>query len=204
MKRRTFISLMSVMAAAGVLTLSGCSNSSGSTAASGTAASVAPAAGDQLSNIQSSGKLIVALEGAWQPWSFHDESDTFSNESTNSLVRQPGKIGYALYDENVLSTMEATGLDCGGNELAGGAPKFYKGASVTPVYDPIELQINKLRQKVENGAEYIQTQGIFDLETFKRFLDKVWNLAETVTGSADGAILRMKPEELLNLLEGTE
>ena len=38
----------------------------------------------------------------------------------------------------------------------------------------------------------------------KRFLDKVWNLAETVTGSADGAILRMKPEELLNLLEGTE
>ena len=76
MKRRTFISLMSVMAAAGVLTLSGCSNSSGSTAASGTAASVAPAAGDQLSNIQSSGKLIVALEGAWQPWSYHDESDT--------------------------------------------------------------------------------------------------------------------------------
>ena len=51
MKRRTFISLMSVMAAAGVLTLSGCSNSSGSTAASGTAVSVAPAAGDQLSNI---------------------------------------------------------------------------------------------------------------------------------------------------------
>ena len=76
MKRRTFISLMSVMAAAGVLTLSGCSNSSSSTAASGTAASVAPAAGDQLSNIQSSGKLIVALEGAWQPWSYHDESDT--------------------------------------------------------------------------------------------------------------------------------
>ena len=35
------------------------------------------------------------------------------------------------------------------------------------------MQINKLRQKVENGAEYIQTQGIFDLETFKRFLDKV-------------------------------
>ena len=30
------------------------------------------------------------------------------------------------------------------------------------------------------------------------------NLAETVTGSADGAILRMKPEELLDLLEGTE
>ena len=52
-------------------------------------------------------------------------------------------------------------------------PKFYKGASVTPLYDPIFLQINKLRQKVESGAEYIQTQGIFDLDSFKRFMDEV-------------------------------
>ena len=73
----------------------------------------------------------------------------------------------------MLSKMEETGCDCGGNELAGGAPKFYKGASVTPVYEPLFLQINKLRQKVESGAEYIQTQGIFDLDSFKRFMDEV-------------------------------
>ena len=76
MKRRTFISMMSVMAAAGVLTLSGCSNSSTSTAASSGASSAAGSAADQLAAIQASGKLIVALEGAWQPWSYHDESDT--------------------------------------------------------------------------------------------------------------------------------
>ena len=75
----------------------------------------------------------------------------------------------------MLTQMEQTGCDCGGNELAGGAPGLYKGASVTPVYEPIFLQINKLRQKVENGAKYIQTQGIFDLETFKRFMDQVYN-----------------------------
>ena len=73
----------------------------------------------------------------------------------------------------MLTKMEETNCDCGGNEIAGGAPKFYKGASVTPVYDPIVLQINKLRQKVEAGAMYIQTQGIFDLDTFKRFMEKV-------------------------------
>lgn len=73
----------------------------------------------------------------------------------------------------MLSEMEATGLDCGGNEITGGAPSFYKGASVTPVYEPVFLQLNKLRQKVEAGAMYIQTQGIFDLDTFKRFLDMV-------------------------------
>ena len=87
----------------------------------------------------------------------------------------------------MLSKMEETGRDCGGNPLAGNVvdketgeitdksatPKFYKGASVTPVYEPIFLQINKLRQKVEAGAEYIQTQGIFDLDSFKRFMEEV-------------------------------
>ena len=73
----------------------------------------------------------------------------------------------------MLSKMEQTGCDCGGNEIAGGAPSFYKGASVTPVYEPLFLQINKLRQKVEAGAMYVQTQGIFDLDTFKRFLEAV-------------------------------
>ena len=87
----------------------------------------------------------------------------------------------------MLSAMEESGRDCGGNPLSGNVvdkesgeitdksatPKFYKGASVTPVYEPLFLQINKLRQKVEAGAMYIQTQGIFDLDTYKRFLEAV-------------------------------
>ena len=87
----------------------------------------------------------------------------------------------------MLTNMEESGRDCGGNVLSGNGydketdtvtdksatPKFYKGASVTPVYEPLFLQINKLRQKVEAGAMYIQTQGIFDIETYKRFLDAV-------------------------------
>ena len=113
MKRRTFISLMSVMAAAGVLTLAGCSNSSSSTAASGTAASVAPAAGDQLSNIQSSGKLIVALEGAWQPWSFHDESDTLVGYDVEVSRAIAEKLG--VEPEYVESDWDSlfAGLDAG-------------------------------------------------------------------------------------------
>ncbi|MBQ8748787.1 MAG: methylenetetrahydrofolate reductase [Oscillospiraceae bacterium] len=87
----------------------------------------------------------------------------------------------------MLTNMEESGRDCGGNPLSGNVvdketgeitdksatPKFYKGASVTPVYEPLFLQINKLRQKVEAGAMYIQTQGIFDLDTYKRFLEAV-------------------------------
>ncbi len=72
----------------------------------------------------------------------------------------------------MLTHMEQTGTDCGGNALAS-VPHFFKGASVTPVYEPIALQVHKLRQKVEAGAGYIQTQGIFDVESLKRFLDAV-------------------------------
>ena len=113
MKRRTFISLMSVMAAAGVLTLAGCSNSSSSTVASGTAASVAPAASDQLSSIQSSGKLIVALEGAWQPWSFHDESDTLVGYDVEVSRAIAEKLG--VEPEYVESDWDSlfAGLDAG-------------------------------------------------------------------------------------------
>lgn len=113
MKRRTFISMMSVMAAAGVLTLSGCSNSSTSTAASAGASSAAGSAADQLAAIQASGKLIVALEGAWQPWSYHDESDTLVGYDVDVSRAIAEKLG--VEPEYVESDWDSlfAGLDAG-------------------------------------------------------------------------------------------
>ena len=113
MKRRTFISMMSVMAAAGVLTLSGCSNSSTSTAASSGASSAADSSADQLAAIQASGKLIVALEGAWQPWSYHDESDTLVGYDVEVSRAIAEKLG--VEPEYVESDWDSlfAGLDAG-------------------------------------------------------------------------------------------
>ena len=113
MKRRTFISMMSVMAAAGVLSLSGCSNSSTSTAASAGASSAAGSAADQLAAIQASGKLIVALEGAWQPWSYHDESDTLVGYDVEVSRAIAEKLG--VEPEYVESDWDSlfAGLDAG-------------------------------------------------------------------------------------------
>ena len=113
MKRRTFISMMSVMAAAGVLNLSGCSNSSTSTAASSGASSAADSAADQLAAIQASGKLIVALEGAWQPWSYHDESDTLVGYDVEVSRAIAEKLG--VEPEYVESDWDSlfAGLDAG-------------------------------------------------------------------------------------------
>ena len=115
MKRRTFISLMSVMAAAGVLTLAGCSSNSGSSAAASGAASSAASTGaaDQLAAIQTNGKLVVALEGAWQPWSYHDESDTLVGYDVGVSRAIAEKLG--VEPEYVESDWDSlfAGLDAG-------------------------------------------------------------------------------------------
>jgi cystine transport system substrate-binding protein len=119
MKRRTFISLMSVMAAAGVLTLAGCSSNSGSSAAASGAASSAASTGaaDQLAAIQTNGKLVVALEGAWQPWSYHDESDTLVGYDVEVSRAIAQKLG--VEPEYVESDWDSlfAGLDAGRFDL---------------------------------------------------------------------------------------
>ena len=107
MKRRTFISLMGVMAAAGVLGLTGCSDK---TAASSTAG---PAPLNKLDSIQKSGKLVVALEGAWQPWSYHDSSDTLVGYDVEVSRAIAEKLG--VEPEYVESDWDSlfAGLDAG-------------------------------------------------------------------------------------------
>jgi methylenetetrahydrofolate reductase (NADPH) len=63
-----------------------------------------------------------------------------------------------------------TGKDLGGNDLDG-AVEFCAGAIVTPEANPIEPQLIKFEKKVEAGAEFFQTQGIYDLDNFSRFME---------------------------------
>ena len=134
MKRRTFISLMSVMAAANVLTLAGCSSNSGSSAAASGAASSAASTGaaDQLAAIQTNGKLVVALEGAWQPWSYHDESDTlvgYDVEVSRAIAEKLGvEPEYVESDwDSLFAGLDAGRFDivCNGVEVTDERAKTY-------------------------------------------------------------------------------
>ncbi len=62
------------------------------------------------------------------------------------------------------------GKDLGGNELQGNA-EFFAGAVVTPEADPIEPQLLKFEKKVKAGAEFFQTQAIYDIDKFKKFME---------------------------------
>ena len=62
-----------------------------------------------------------------------------------------------------------SGKDLGGNRLEGTC-EFCVGATVTPDADPIEPQLLKFEKKVQAGAEFFQTQAIYDLDNFRHFM----------------------------------
>jgi methylenetetrahydrofolate reductase (NADPH) len=62
------------------------------------------------------------------------------------------------------------GKDLGGNDLDGPL-SFCAGAIVTPEADPLAPQLVKFEKKIGAGAEFIQTQAVYDLEKFKSFME---------------------------------
>ena len=74
------------------------------------------------------------------------------------------------------------GFDMVGNKLEGEPPSFCMGAVVNPGADPIEPQIIKMEKKLEAGAEFFQTQAVYDIEVFERFLSKIKHLKITILG----------------------
>lgn len=64
------------------------------------------------------------------------------------------------------------GVDLNGNDLDGEPPIFAKGAVVAPCSDSVDLQLAKMERKVAAGAEFFQTQAVFEPCKFIRFMDK--------------------------------
>lgn len=81
----------------------------------------------------------------------------------------------AVFDIDSVQLLEVarmlqSGKDMKGNALKG-APRFCIGAVVNPGADPLEPEILKMEKKIAAGAEFFQTQAVYDVEIFKKFLD---------------------------------
>ena len=66
--------------------------------------------------------------------------------------------------------MSGEGLLLDGNKIEG-AFSMLAGAAANPFLKPLELNIMRLKKKVKAGAAFIQTQAVFDIEEFKRWLE---------------------------------
>ena len=85
------------------------------------------------------------------------------------------KEAKGVFDLDSLQLIQAVhtlqgGKDLGGNELDG-AVEFCVGVIVTPEAQPLEPQLIKFEKKVTAGAEFFQTQAIYDLDNFSRFME---------------------------------
>ncbi len=94
------------------------------------------------------------------------------------LGDHPQAVGvYDLDSVSLLQTITTLngGHDLSGNELKG-APAFFPGGVVkvdSNTEASEELQIIKMQKKIAAGAKYFQTQAVYSVESFKRFMDKV-------------------------------
>jgi len=60
----------------------------------------------------------------------------------------------------------------GGSELKG-APRMFIGAAANPFADPFELRVLRLEKKINAGVDFIQTQCIFNVEKFEKWMEGV-------------------------------
>ncbi|HDD24685.1 MAG TPA: methylenetetrahydrofolate reductase [Chloroflexi bacterium] len=62
-----------------------------------------------------------------------------------------------------------------GDKVSGGVSMFL-GAAANPFGDPFEFRPLRLAKKVRAGADFIQTQGVFDIERFAQYMERVRDL----------------------------
>jgi methylenetetrahydrofolate reductase (NADH) len=113
---------------------------------------------------------VLALTGDHPTLGDHPEAMPVFDLDSVSLLRVIGRLN--------------EGFDMAGNQLRG-APHFFPGAVVNPGADTeaaFEMQIIKMEKKIEAGAKFFQTQGIFDLDLFERFMKRVEGFKIPVLG----------------------
>jgi methylenetetrahydrofolate reductase (NADPH) len=71
------------------------------------------------------------------------------------------------------------GTDLGGNPLKG-APTFCLGAVVNPGADDLDAEVRRLEEKVEAGADFVQSQAVYDIAAYERFARRIEHLPVAV------------------------
>ena len=72
----------------------------------------------------------------------------------------------------MVKNMRDEGRLLSGKELEG-APKIFIGAAVNPFADPFEFRVPRLAKKVAAGVDFVQTQCIYNIKKFERYMEQV-------------------------------
>lgn len=73
----------------------------------------------------------------------------------------------------MLHNMRDQGIFQNGEAISAGKPELYLGGAANPFADPFELRVQRLSKKINAGADFIQTQSVYNLEKFAQWMDEV-------------------------------
>ncbi len=103
---------------------------------------------------------LLCLSGDHQKFGNHPTSKNVYDVDSMQLI-------------NLVKRMRDEKMFFSGEEIKEHEPQFFIGAVANPFADPFEFRVDRLEKKVEAGAQFIQTQCIFDMERFERFMEMV-------------------------------
>lgn len=151
---------------------------------------------------------VLCLSGDHQKFGNHPTSKNVYDIDSMQLIHLVRRMG----EEKMFFS---------GEEIKENEPRFFVGAVANPFADPFEFRVDRLEKKVEAGAQFIQTQCIFDMERFERFMEMVrerglhervyilagvtpmksWRAAKYIGNNVSGMIV---PDELVERLKNAE
>lgn len=153
-------------------------------------------------------KNLLCLSGDHQKFGNHPQAANVFDIDSVQLIAMVKK----MRDEKMFLC---------GDPIKEHEPRLFIGAVENPFADPFEYRVLRLAKKVEAGADFIQTQCVFDVEKFARWMGlvvaeglhkKVYILAGLTPVRSHKALVYMKnevagmsiPDELIKRMESAE
>lgn len=94
-----------------------------------------------------------------------------------SFGNHPGAKGVFDVDSiqllQIIKNMRDRGIFQSGDPLLADRPNVFLGAAANPYADPFEIQVDRLHKKIDAGAEFVQTQSVYNVERFVGWMDDV-------------------------------
>ena len=94
-----------------------------------------------------------------------------------SFGNHPGAKGVYDIDSiqliQILKNMRDRGIFQSGDKIPSGRPEIFIGAAANPYADPYEMRVDRLEKKIRSGADFIQTQSVFNVDKFNVWMDEV-------------------------------
>ena len=103
---------------------------------------------------------LLCLTGDHQSFGNHPTAKNVHDLDSVQLIRM------------VAGLRDEAKFQCG-DEIKGEVPRFFTGAAINPFGDPFEFRPHRLAKKIAAGADFIQTQLIYDIPRLREFMKKV-------------------------------